>query len=107
MTDLLDKVVAVFKAPAPVTIKLPKGKQPKIKTKIQKTIYTSKTQFDKAVDSALQQKKTYLKQTGKSYYKNPAFSTQKPTQGTYAGLWRVYSNLNMRDPTKEDYFDTV
>ena len=42
-----------------------------------------------------------------NYYKNPNLLAQNITKGTYAGLWRVYSNLNMKDPVKENYFDTV
>ena len=108
MTDLIEKIIAVFNTPTPVTIKVATTKAPtRAPLSAQKTIYTSKTQFDKAVHSALQQQKTYFKQTGKNYYKNPAFVTQQLTQGTYSGLWRVYSSLNMRDPLKEDYFDTI
>ena len=98
MGDLIDSIIAIFSAPAPVTIKLPPTPQKGATITQAKTVYKSQSQFYKAVHNALQDGKKY---------KNPAFATQAITKGTYSGLWRVYSNLNSRDPIKENYFDTV
>ena len=100
MSDLIDAIIAIFNAPAPVTIKL--SKAPKKATKIKQVKktppYTSQYKFYKAVHEGLQ---------NGNIYKNPDLAKQKITRGTYAGLWRVYSGLNAKDPVKENYFDTI
>ena len=105
--DLIEKVIAIFNAPV-VTIKLPPT--PKKGTKITqaKTVYTSKGHFERAVSSALAKQKAYLKTNNKNFLKNPLLIKQTINKGgTYVGLWNAYNRLNVKDPDKENFFDTI
>ncbi len=59
--DLIDKILVVFSTPPPVKIKLPPTPIKASTITPAKTIYKSKTQFDKAVHSALQQNNITLR----------------------------------------------
>ena len=108
MSDLIDAIIAIFNAPTPVKIKLPPT--PKKGTKITqaKTVYTSKGHFERAVSSALAKQKIYLKTNNKNFLKNPLLIKQTINKGgTYVGLWNAYNRLNVKDPDKENFFDTI